>query len=375
MFKLFLILSLGLIPLILWGSYFYLKNPRKEDSLSVVKIFGLGMTSILPVLLFHTWLVGSVEKNLEKAWSIFEHPFLKAAFELGMLVLFIIAFASIFAIINQLIIAFSQQKNDARRIQKTSVYKKLYNLTPILALFVVLLGVDGISNIAFQKSVVLSIVGSIIVFAAVEEYFKYMINPFLVRTKIHSIGTAMVHALYVGLAFAFVENLLFFYVNSESENLQGILVFRTFFTTMLHIGASGILGYFYGMSLFSGSILTNYEIERGKYNLPFWLSAFFKKETIHQSVAVSRGFFIAALIHSIFNILLNFGMRLLAGGLVVVLTMGVIALLRSNACQVQYGLIGTTVMPEIDFQALRLKIAVLKEAKAIQAQKRFAISV
>lgn len=369
MFKLFLIFSLGLIPLVLWGSYFYLKNPRKEDGLSVAKIFGLGTISILPVILFHTWLVGNVEKKLELAWSIFAHPFLKAAFELSMLVLFIVAFASIFALLSQLAIAFSRQKPEEHRIRKTSVYKKLYNLTPILVLFVVLLTVDGISNITLQKSVVLSVIGSIIIFAALEEYFKYMINPFLVKTKIHSIGTAMVHALYVGLAFAFIENLLFFYVNSESENLQGILVFRTFFTTLLHIGASGVLGYFYGMSLFSGSILTNYEIEKGKYNLPFWLSGLFKKETIHQSVAVSRGFFIAALIHSLFNILLNFGFKTLAGGLVITLTAGVIMLLRSKTCQVQYGLIGTTVMPEIDFQALRLKIAVLKETKAIQAQK------
>lgn len=362
------------MPLLLWGGYFYLQNPRKEAGWSVVKIFGVGLMSIIPVLLFHTWLVGNIEKKLEIAWSIFEHPFLKASFELCMLVLFILVFASIFAILSQLVVAFSGRKHLEYGRQKTSIYKKLYNLTPILALFIVLLIIDAFSNIAFDKSVVLSVVGSIIVFAALEEYFKYMINPFLVRTKIHSIGTTMVHAIYIGLAFAFVENLLFFYVNSESENLQSILVFRTFFTSLLHIGASGILGYFYGMSLFSSSILTNYEIEKGKYNLPFWLTALFKKETVHQSVAVSRGFFLAALIHATFNIMLNFGMRMLAGGLVVVLTISIILLLKSKACQVQYGLIGTTVMPEIDYQALRLKIAVLKETKAIQNQNQLTVS-
>ncbi len=365
MIKFLLLLSIGIIPLVLWGSYFYLKNPRKEAGREVFKILALGTISILPVILFHQWLLKKVVKSIEAAWPLFEAPFFKAVLELGLLMLFILLFVSLFALISALIKAF-KPKDPFYIAKKVSVYKKLYHLTPILVLFVALSLIDGLSNLILKESFLLSLTGSILVFAILEEYFKYIINPFLVQKKIHSVGTAMVHALYVGLAFAFVENLLFFYVNIDSPEFESVVIYRSIFTTLLHISASGILGYFYGLSLFSGSILTNYEIEKGKYKVPFWVAPFFKKETVFESISVNQGFFLAAMVHSGFNIFLNFGMKTTASVLVILVAVAVVFLLRSKISQVQYGLIGTTTMPEIDFEQLRLKISVLKEMKGIR---------
>lgn len=364
MVKFFLIFTIGLLPLVLWGSYFYLKNPRKEGGSDVLKVLLLGALSIIPVLLFHQWLLREVLVALERAFPLFRQPFFQATLELILIILFILAFVSLFALLTSLFRAF--KRKDSEMAPKVTLYKKLYNLTPILAIFFVLLFLDGVFNLFARTSFLLSVSGTIILFAVVEEYFKYMINPFLVEKKIHSIGTAMVHALYVGLAFAFIENLLFFYVNREADNFESIVIYRSVFTTLLHIGASGILGYFYGLSLFSRSMIANYEIEKGKYPVPFWVKPFFKKETVFQSVSVSRGFFIAAFVHAMFNLLISSGFRILAALWVIGTAAFAVMLLRSKAAEVQYGLIGTTVMPEIDFEALRLKISVLKEMKLIQ---------
>ena len=162
----------------LWGSYFYLKNPRKEAGREVFKILALGTISILPVILFHQWLLKKVVKSIEAAWPLFEAPFFKAVLELGLLMLFILLFVSLFALISALIKAF-KPKDPFYIAKKVSVYKKLYHLTPILVLFVALSLIDGLSNLILKESFLLSLTGSILVFAILEEYFKYIINPFL----------------------------------------------------------------------------------------------------------------------------------------------------------------------------------------------------
>jgi len=364
MAAIFLLISIGILPLVLWGGYFYLKNPGKESVNELFGVFLLGTLSIIPAILFHRWLLADVLNWIATMWPLFNQPFLQAVLQLALLTLFIIAFVSLFALLNAFVGAFKGGGN--HHSHKKSIYRKLYNFTPLLFVFILLVLVDGGSNLLLKSSFILSLTGSVILFAIMEEYFKYIINPFLVRRKIHAISTAMVHALYVGLAFAFVENLLFFYVNQGKDGFESLILYRSFFTTLLHIGASGILGYFYGLTLFSDSILANYEIEKGSYNLPHWLRPFIKKGTAYQSISISQGFFIAAAVHASFNLLLHQGSRLGAALLVSGLTVASITLLNSKSSQTQYGLVGTSVMPEIDFEALRRKITMLKELNKIQ---------
>lgn len=365
--KLLLILALGSVPLLLWGGFFYYSNPRKQPLKEISKIFLLGTLSIVPVIYFHQWLLGDILVTLKSWWSVFEGNFMSAFLELSLMLMFIFFFVTVFSILSfifgRLIFRSSSPQSSHSR------HGKLYNLAPILVFFALFLLVEAVTDLTTQQSFLLSLLGSTITFAVLEEYFKFAINPFLSRQKINSVGTAMVYALYVGLAFAFVENLMFFYVMYGSADFQRVVVYRSLATALLHIGASGILGYFYGLSLFSNSMLATYEIEKGQYQLPFWLKPFFKKETFIQSLSVTQGFFLAALFHTTFNTFLHLQMKTLAIVLVIVLTALVVLLLRSHSSQVQYGLIGTDTMPQVDFEKLRLQISFLKEMQGIQAAK------
>lgn len=360
MTKFLLIFALGLIPIFLWGGYFYYKDPRKPSLGGILTVFALGTLSILPVIFFHQWLLGTILPDIKEWWPIFNLNFLSALMELALMFLFTVFFVTVFALFHFLFTLFF-----CRSAQNKS-HKKLYHLVPILLFFLLFLFIEGFTNLTLQQSFLLSLTGSTIFFAVVEEYFKYAINPFLAQQKINSVGTAMAYALYVGLAFAFVENLLFFYVTYNSPDFQRLVIYRSLATTLLHVGASGVFGYFYGLSLFSGSIVASYEIERGQYRLPFGLHKIFKKQTSFESFSVTQGFFLAAFFHSLFNVFLHLNMKNFAIGVVITLTLLVVFMLRSKASQVQYGLIGTDTMPQIDFEKLRLQIAFLKEMQGLQ---------
>jgi hypothetical protein len=293
-------------------------------------------------------------------------PFIEAATELGLTLFFMGIFIAVFALLHSmaawLLHGFAFTEN------LKAVYHRLYSVAPVLLIFFLLLVAEGFGILAIQTSLILSAMGATIVFAILEEFFKYIINPFLAHSAVGSIGGAMVNALYVGLAFAFVENCLYFYFSYQSERLPEIIFFRSLITTLLHVGASGILGYFYGFSLFSKTILTNQEIEKGNYKMPFLMRRV-SKETALKLNYVSRGFFLAAILHSAFNLVLGIGQRNLAILLTFALTLVVIILLRTQTAQMQYGLIGSKALPQEDYEKLRLQISVLQQIREIRLNR------
>ncbi len=355
---------IGIVPILLWGSYFYIKNPRRQSGREVAKIFFLGMLSILPVIVFDRWVLDTLMDAIQTEWPFLSSIFVSAVLELLLLILFIILFIVVFSIFHALTLRLIYQLNwrDNFRV----IYGRLYSLAPIMLFFGSFLLVEGIFNLTYRDSFILSLAGSTIVFAVSEEYFKYLINPFLVYKKINSVGNAMINALYIGLAFAFVENILFFYVHWNSADFVTIFSYRSLFTTLLHVGTSGLLGYFYGISLFGQSMLANYEIENASYHIPFWMKRFIRKDTIFKSMSVTQGFFLAALIHALFNLLIYLNQLVFSAVLVVMLATVITILIQSKNTQIQYGLIGSKAMPEADFEQLRLKISVLQHTRDIQ---------
>lgn len=358
---------ISIVPILLWGAYFYYKNPRKQALSEILKIFILGVFSILPVLIFHRWLLDELVLRLFQLWPGFQNPLAGGLLELGLLLLFIFFFILIFAFLHSAQLRFFYHLPWYQNF--STIYKRLYNLTPILLFFVIFLLLELFFNNAKGESFVLSLAGSTIIFAVLEEYFKYIINPFLVYKKVNSVGTAMVHALYVGLAFAFFENILFFSSHWEADGFFELVTYRSFFTTLMHVGASGIIGYFYGLSLFGEAILANHEIEKSEYQIPSWLRSWLKKTTVYKSMLITQGFFLASLIHAIFNLLIYLDKTYLAAILALIVVFSILYLLNATLSQVQYGLIGTRAMPEEDFERLRLQISVLQHVKEIQKER------
>lgn len=353
--------------LLAWATYFYGKNARREPLSEMIKILILGTLSVLPVLLFHQWFLKKIAIIIQDLWPVFKNPFLSSVLELSFLFFFIVFFMGLFSILHSISLHIFYRLPFTQNFH--TLYKRMYSLAPILIFFIVFLFVEILFNLSFGVSFVLSLAGSTIVFAVLEEYFKYIINPFLVYKKINSINTAMIHSIYVGLAFAFVENLLFFYTTQTHPHLDQIILYRSVFTTLLHIGTSGLIGYFYGLSFFSQTMLTNYEIEKSRYPVPKWLQGILKKTVAFESISITQGFFLAAAMHAIFNYFLYLNLPIAAAVLSSFLGFIILFLLNSELVNAQYGIIGSQAMPTADFEKLRLQISVLEHVKEIQKER------
>lgn len=367
---LLLMTLITIVPIALWGLYFYFRNPRRQKIAEVFKIFALGTLSVVPVLIFHQHFLNPATDFILYNTPIPDVSIVLSILQLVLMTIFIILFMVIFALIHSFI--FHTVYRHPWRESFGAVYKKIYNLTPLLIFFILFLLAELVYNYAFDLDFMLSLTGSVITFAVLEEYFKYIIIPFLTYRRINSIGEAIINTLYVGLAFSFVENILFFLANRGSEDFLAIYVYRSIFTTLLHVCASGLLGYFYGLTLFSNAIITNYEIEKSRYDMLAWLRKKFGlgKKSIFQSISITQGFFIAALVHAAFNLLLLHGYRNLSAALIIILSFLIVYLLNIKSTQIQYGLIGTPAMPKADFEKLRLKVSVLSNLNQIQKQQQ-----
>lgn len=364
--NLILLILFAVVPISLWGVYFHSKNPRQQPATEIIKIFLLGTLSIIPVIVFHQYFLDFFTNTLALWLHIETLPILVSILQLALMALFIMVFILIFAFIQSFTLKLVYRL--PWWINFKTVAKKLHHLTPLFIFFVGFLGVEIIFNFTLKTDFILSLAGSTIIFAVLEEYFKYIINPFLVYKRLNSVGSAVVNTLYVGLAFAFVENILFFLNNQDDTGITSIFIFRSLFTTLLHVCASGLLGYFYGLSLFAKPLVANYEIEKSQYSTLASLRALLgvRKKSIFQSISVSQGFFISAAVHALFNLLLYLNLKVIAALGVVLLSGLIVYLLNREGTHLQYGIVGTAAMPQEDFEKLRLQISVLQHVQEIQ---------
>jgi len=164
----------------------------------------------------------------------------------------------------------------------------------------------GFSNIV---TIPLNIVLSFMFVGIIEEVMKLWAVKMTDRGRICSIDDAIEMSITAALGFAFAENILYFYNIIINRGLDGIFypfVFRALFSSFAHIMFSGILGYYYGLSLFATDVLKE---KANKHRWPFVrvISSLFnlKKESVFHENVQAKGIIIAVTLHAIFNIMLE----------------------------------------------------------------------
>ncbi len=130
-------------------------------------------------------------------------------------------------------------------------------------------------------------------------------------TLIKTTNDTIRYSLAAALGFAFTENIYYlvsYWSIISTQQLTGLLIFRSIFTTAAHMIFSGVFAYYYAKGKFSSEITKVKEIEKSKestitkyigllFNLP--------KSHAYQQKLVLKGFAIAAGMHIIFNYLLG----------------------------------------------------------------------
>ncbi|MFH1545910.1 MAG: PrsW family glutamic-type intramembrane protease [Patescibacteria group bacterium] len=145
-----------------------------------------------------------------------------------------------------------------------------------------------------------------------EETAKYWIIKSTGRHFFRNIDDAIIFSIVVALGFAFVENVLYFRSIWNNpiidESMRWFYVtFRSLGSMLLHIFASGILGYYYGIACFAKPVLQDKLAEGKRFIFTKWIHRILhlKSETVFREEKILEGLLIAASLHATFDFLMG----------------------------------------------------------------------
>lgn len=329
---------LSMVSLFVWGYIFLRKEPERKDL--VILSFCAGVLSVIPIFVV-LGLLGNSQIKIAgltiPGLNIYNYIETLATdgatwSRLGIFVLTsILAFFAIYLLIAVLIFILDILSGE----QTLTSYEKILSKSIEAPLIFVSMGaVIGLLAFTFDWTLNEVLMRSLLV-GSVEEFAKHMVMRFSDENKFRNINDAIEFAILVALGFAFFENILYFVdkiwlapctpqdiasgaclfdkqANKYVHEINVLLVpflFRSVFSTMTHIIASGIFGYFYGVAYFAADEIK--ELARQQHGMQAKILLFFNR-TLHLKSAfvlreqhVFMGALFAMIYHGLFNFVLD----------------------------------------------------------------------
>lgn len=321
--------TLLVLTTLIWGVIFYKKDYHPQPIKVIFQSFGVGLFSMVPVFgykyLYQHGLSGLSE------FRIFQ-PLMDSPLLAGMLVfaLNLGALSLILFILGSLVSLVLSVLNRAVLVNIKNALKQepLGFMTVSLMIGAVVMARQWMQK-TWDMPILATALGSILFLAIIEEYVKHLIVRITDDKKIKDIDDAITLSVIVGLAFAFVETLIY----SVSVGEMRIIFFRTMVSLPVHVVASGIFGYFYGLAHFAKPIVAREEGE-GAFHSHLWGMAShgwlhrmmtLKKSTVYSEQKIIEGFLYATLFHAGVNLLFELSLGVLA---VPIIVLGVVFLFR-----------------------------------------------
>lgn len=143
-----------------------------------------------------------------------------------------------------------------------------------------------------------------------EETVKHWVVKVTDNRYFRDIDDAIEFSIVAALGFAFLENILYFYSiwnNPGIDNFWFYYLFRSAGSMFLHVFASGIFGYYYGVAHFAQPVLRE-ELSRGrKFFITEWLHKVMhlKDSTVFHEEKVLEGLVLAASLHGAFDLMMG----------------------------------------------------------------------
>lgn len=181
-------------------------------------------------------------------------------------------------------------------------------------------------------------VGIFVLVGVFEEIFKQLMVRYVDSKKvlIQTVNDSIRFSLVAALGFAFAENIFYFKTVILSSPIQEVIVtflFRSIFTAAAHMIFSGIFGMFFGIGKFSIDISRQRHWQGKIYLGPHIIGRIFKIPFAHafKEWKILEGLFLAILMHTVFNYLLEMNHIIPVIALVVICFLYLLYLLRRKA--------------------------------------------
>ncbi|MDD4352354.1 MAG: PrsW family glutamic-type intramembrane protease [Candidatus Gracilibacteria bacterium] len=369
MFKdLWHLVVLAAVPIVLWWTVFYKRDPKKMNKFLLVKTFLVGCFSVIPILAYekiNTHYFDYLDK-FEIVYLLKNNPIgegflrflLASAFLsliLGLISAMIIIFLTLFS------------KENLKNIYQ-AIFLESLNFEVALSFIGVVIFVEIFRQEMAGNYLLKSIIGTLMIAAIMEEYVKHLILRFYDHRRIKSIDNAIVFAVLVGLGFAFIENII--YLNVFQAQLMPVFFARTA-AVLGHLCFSAIFGYYYGVAHFAEPITYLNYVEGKKSKLLGLLAKIsrLKKSRAFHEQKIFEGLVLSTVLHTTYNFFLEMNITFIVVPYLFGILYLVFHLMDLKESQKKFGIIGSRVMPVDDYEQLVWKINSIKWAEQIRAER------
>ncbi len=305
--------TLLILTTLIWGYVFYKKDYHPQPLKVIFQSFGVGLFAMVPVFAYR-YIYQNFLPMLSE-FRIFE-PLLKSSIfsgffvfliNLGLLSLILLALSGIVSLILNFF-------NHATLTNfKNAIKDEPLGFTTVSLFLGFAIFIQNLAQNTFNTSVIGTVLGTILFLAVVEEYIKHLMVRITDDKKLKDIDDAITLSIVVGLAFAFVETIIYSVIAGD----MGLIIYRAMISIPIHLVASGIFGYYYGLAHFAKPIA---ELEGGDKKIKRkWLSKTLtlKKSTVYHEEKMIEGMFFATLFHAGMNLLFEFNLGFLSVPLII----------------------------------------------------------
>lgn len=304
---------------LVWGIVFYQRDYHPQPLRVIWQTFALGLFTLLPVLSYQ-WIYRSLIPSISEFEIL--TPLLNSSFGYGLLVflLNLITLAVVlFLLSSTLVFLFRFFDRDFYLNLKKAFFQESLGFSIVGILLAALIYVQILTQ-GFFHSVAAGLLGSILFLAIIEEYIKHLIVRLADDKRLKDIDDAITLSIMVGLAFGFSETIIYGFLSSNPE----VIFYRSLVTIPVHIIASGIFGYFYGLAHFAKPLVA-IEGTSGWMKWKFFKQIGLKRNFLYHEKQMIQGAFWATVFHFGINLLFEFNFGFAA---VPFLVIGILILFR-----------------------------------------------
>jgi RsiW-degrading membrane proteinase PrsW (M82 family) len=321
--------TLLVLTTLIWGVAFYKKDYHPQPLKVVLQSFGVGLFSMVPVFAYKY-----AYQNLLPELSEFRvfRPLLDSPLWSGVFVftLNLVALSLVLFLLSgllSLILNFFSHASLANL--RNALRQEPLGFTAVSLLIGVVIFLQNWIQNAWGSPILASALGTILFLAIIEEYVKHLIVRVTDDKRILDIDDAITLSIVVGLAFAFTETIVYGIAAGDLK----IVFFRTMVSLPVHVVASGIFGYYYGLAHFAKPIMASEGGGKVYHDYLWgmarrgWLHRMInlKRSTVYSEEKIIEGFLFATLFHAVANILFEMSLGILA---VLMIVLGVWFVLR-----------------------------------------------
>lgn len=299
----------------IWGWVFYKKEYHPQPKKVIFISFMGGMLSMIPLFTYKFIYENYLPRlsdiavvNLLWRSSILSGLFF---FVINMLIITVLL-TILSGVINLFLTKFKHET--LANIQGTLKDDEFEFVTMSTMIALLIYGQRIVEN-TFNINIINTVVGTILFLAIIEEYVKHLTVRFIDDKKIKDIDDAITLSIIVGLAFAFVENIIY----AINVGSMAVVLPRALLSIPIHLIASGIFGYYYGLAHFADPIMKAKHIT-GKYKIKFkWLHTVLsmRKSEVYREEKTAEGLVLATVFHTLANILFELNLAFITVPLIV----------------------------------------------------------